>query len=496
MIESNERTPLLSKDGEVVDGRPRANTQLHRTIDLPNAISIGIGIMLGSGIFVSPGGVMQNAGSFGLSIFIWIACGILSLLGGLCYAELGTSIPESGGDYAYISKLYPDWVGFLRLWVELIIIRPGCHAAIAITFAIHVLQPVFMYCEGFMPPLSKKFIAAASILLFTWLNMVSVKWSCRVNLYSGYAKVLSLVFIIALGIVMAIVGDRKNFEYDNFIAGTETDVCKLSLAAYAGLWSFAGWTDINLITEELINPKRNLPLAIIFSTGGIVILYVLVNLAYFTVLTPSQSMQVATAQLFSDAIIPRAPFIIPIFVALACFGGINGSLFASGRLFYVAGKKKHLPPLLSMVSINSLTPSPAVFLNGALSVLMVINDDIYSLINYTNFIYFVCIILALAGLIKMKLKGETSGATIHVPLSLIFLTIILMGAIVIAAAIITPWETLVAVVVTLSGLPIYFILVRPVGPCKRLQPTIHRLFDKCSKILQKILLVIPEEKSE
>ena len=150
--------PLTDNSGEETETRPRASTQLYRTIDLPNAISIAIGIMLGSGIFVSPGkvqqwsictrvinltllgGVMQNAGSFGLSIIIWILCGLLSLLGGLCYAELGTSIPESGGDYAYISKIYPDWVGFLRLWVELIIIRPGCHAAIAVTFSIHVLQ--------------------------------------------------------------------------------------------------------------------------------------------------------------------------------------------------------------------------------------------------------------------------------------------------------------------------------------------------------------------
>jgi L-type amino acid transporter 5 len=75
-----------------------------------------------------------------MSIIIWILTGVFSMLGGLCYAELGTSIPESGGDYAYISKNYPDWVGFLRMWVELLIIRPGCHAATALTFSIHCLQ--------------------------------------------------------------------------------------------------------------------------------------------------------------------------------------------------------------------------------------------------------------------------------------------------------------------------------------------------------------------
>ena len=96
--------------------------------------------MLGSGIFVSPGGVMANAGSFGSSIIIWVVCGLFSLLGGLCYAELATVIPESGGDYTYCNRIFPDIIGFLRLWVEVIIIRPGCHAAVAVTFAVHILQ--------------------------------------------------------------------------------------------------------------------------------------------------------------------------------------------------------------------------------------------------------------------------------------------------------------------------------------------------------------------
>lgn len=131
----------------------------------------------------------------------------------------------------------------------------------------------------------------------------------------------------------------------------------------------------------ILQANNNRFLNPIWSTGGIVLLYVLVNLSYFTVLSVRssfysvfifeifvqiifsnqrvQAAEVATAQVFCDNIFPQLSFLIPIFVALSCFGGINGSLFASGRIFYVAGKKGHLPPFLSMVSIGANTPAPA-----------------------------------------------------------------------------------------------------------------------------------------
>ena len=184
--------------------------------------------MLGSGIFVSPGGVMANAGSFGSSIIIWVLCGVFSLLGGLCYAELGTLIPESGGDYTYCNRIFPDIIGFLRLWVEVIIIRPGCHAAVAVTFALHVLQVGILLISlrvsvikpffpgQSVPSIPKKLIAAACITLFSWLNMYSIKGSTMVNSYTAFAKTISLILIIGVGIWKAGQGEIQNFMPDEF----------------------------------------------------------------------------------------------------------------------------------------------------------------------------------------------------------------------------------------------------------------------------------------
>ncbi|CBY39349.1 unnamed protein product [Oikopleura dioica] len=458
-------------------------TRLERNLGLYDAVGIGVGIMLGSGIFVSPGGVMANAGSFGSSIIIWVLCGVFSLLGGLCYAELGTLIPESGGDYTYCNRIFPDIIGFLRLWVEVIIIRPGCHAAVAVTFALHVLQVGILLISlrvsvikpffpgQSVPSIPKKLIAAACITLFSWLNMYSIK---------------------------AGQGEIQNFMPDEFWKGSTTDFPKLCLACYSGLWSFAGWTDIVLVTEEIQNPAKNVPLAIIISCTLIIGLYCLVNLAYFTVLTVKASA-IATAQVFIEKALPNLPghqYIIPILVSLACFGGVNGSLFASGRYYFVAGRNNHMPPILSMVQIHRNTPSVACFVNGLLSTAMLFNDDIYSLINYTNFIYFVCIILAIGGLAYLKITGQADGSTVKVPLPILILTLIMFSGVVLGAMVLTPYETLGGIILTLTGLPIYFIFVQPRGKLLEWKQNMQPRYENFSRFIQKLMVVVPETKEE
>ncbi|CAG5090428.1 Oidioi.mRNA.OKI2018_I69.PAR.g12596.t1.cds [Oikopleura dioica] len=472
-------------------------TRLERTLGLFDAVGIGVGIMLGSGIFVSPGGVMANAGSFGSSIIIWVLCGVFSLLGGLCYAELGTLIPESGGDYTYCNRIFPDIIGFLRLWVEVIIIRPGCHAAVAVTFAVHILQPFFPGQS--VPSTPKKLIAAACITLFSWLNMYSIRGSTMVNSYTAFAKTISLILIIGVGIMKAAQGEIYNFMPEEFWKDSTTDFPKLCLACYSGLWSFAGWTDIVLVTEEIQNPGKNVPLSIIISCTLIIGLYCLVNLAYFTVLTRTEASAIATAQVFIEKALPTLPghqYIIPVLVSLACFGGVNGSLFASGRYYFVAGRNNHMPPILSMVQIHRNTPSVACFLNGLLSTAMLFNDDIYSLINYTNFIYFVCIILAISGLAYLKITGQATGSTVKVPLPILILTLIMFSGVVLGAMVLTPYETLGGCILTLTGLPVYFIFVRPRGKLLEWREKIEPQYEKFSRFVQKLMVVVPETKEE
>lgn len=138
-----------------------AKIKLKRKITLMNGVALIVGTIIGSGIFVSPAGVFQSTQSVGVSIVVWCLSGAFSTLGALCYAELGTSITKSGGDYAYIYVAFGPLAGFLRLWVALLIIRPTTQAIVALTFAQYAAKPFFPDCE---PPESALRLLAAVCL--------------------------------------------------------------------------------------------------------------------------------------------------------------------------------------------------------------------------------------------------------------------------------------------------------------------------------------------
>ncbi|KAG1657841.1 Y+L amino acid transporter 2 [Nymphon striatum] len=327
---------------------PKEKVTLKKQLGLMNGVTIIVGVIVGSGIFISPKGVLQEAGSVGVSLVIWISCGILSLIGALCYAELGTSIIKSGGDYAYINEAFGPLPAFLYLWVALLIIMPTGHAIISITFANYILYPVFGTC---VPPENAVRLIAALVLYFyiplfssvlqaleeesswkqnksalansassmqslmakdldlmliivnniyvdndsaeyyrlcilTFINCYNVTWATRVQGIFTFTKILALVIIIFAGIIYLGIGEKNAFE--NAFDESTTDPGHIALAFYSGIFSFAGWNYLNFVTEELKDPYKNLPRAIWISMPLVTIIYFLANVAYFSVLTPQE----------------------------------------------------------------------------------------------------------------------------------------------------------------------------------------------------------------
>ncbi|XP_050186927.1 large neutral amino acids transporter small subunit 2-like, partial [Myiozetetes cayanensis] len=148
---------------------------LKKEIGLLSACGIIVGNIIGSGIFVAPKGVLAHSGAVGPSLLVWGVTGAVTAVGALCYAELGVAIPRAGGDYAYVCHVFGGLLGFLRLWISVLVIYPTNQAVIALTFANYVLQPLYPSCHT--PEAAQRLLAAACLLLLTWVNCPSVPFT-------------------------------------------------------------------------------------------------------------------------------------------------------------------------------------------------------------------------------------------------------------------------------------------------------------------------------
>ncbi|KAK0183469.1 hypothetical protein PV327_001507 [Microctonus hyperodae] len=354
--------------------------KLEAKMSLLNGVTVIVGSIIGSGIFVSPTGVIMHTGSVNMALIVWTASGIFSMVGAYCYAELGCMIKRSGADYAYIMETFGSFAAFIRLWVECMIVRPCSQAIVALTFSIYVLKPFFPDCAP--PADAARLLAAVCICTLAFVNCWDVKWATRVQDVFTYAKLLALFVIICAGAYQLIYGHTEHFTFEN----TRTEATSIALSFYSGLFAYNGWNYLNFIIEELKDPVRNLPKAIAISCTLVTIVYVLTNVAFYTTLSPKDVLSSeAVAVTFANHLFGIMAWIIPVFVALSTFGAVNGILLTSSRLFYAGACEGQMPEILTMIQVSRLTPAPAVICMAILSMLYLTSSNINALINYVGF---------------------------------------------------------------------------------------------------------------
>uniref|UniRef100_A0A452UG92 b(0,+)-type amino acid transporter 1 n=1 Tax=Ursus maritimus TaxID=29073 RepID=A0A452UG92_URSMA len=469
-----------------IQSKEPKTTSLQKEVGLLSGICIIVGTIIGSGIFISPKSVLSNTEAVGPCLIIWAACGVLATLGALCFAELGTMITKSGGEYPYLMEAFGPIPAYLFSWTSLFVIKPTSFAIICLSFSEYVCAPFYSGCEP--PKVVVKCLLGARMLITT-VNSLSVRLGSYVQNVFTAAKLVIVAIIIISGLVLLAQGNTRNFE--NSFEGTQLSVGAISLAFYNGLWAYDGWNQLNYITEELRNPFRNLPLAIIIGIPLVTGCYILMNVSYFTVMTPTELLQSqAVAVTFGDRVLYPASWVVPLFVAFSTIGAANGTCFTAGRLVYVAGREGHMLKVLSYISVRRLTPAPAIIFYGIIATIYIIPGDINSLVNYFSFAAWLFYGLTILGLVVMRFTKKDLERPIKVPIFIPILVTLISVFLVVAPIVSQPaLEYLYCVLFILSGLIFYFLFV-------------HHKFGWAQKIsrpitmhLQMLMEVVPPEET-
>ncbi|XP_030625656.1 cystine/glutamate transporter [Chanos chanos] len=459
---------------------------LRRSIGLLPGISFITGTVVGSGIFVAPKGVLMNTGSVGLSLLVWALCGVLSTFGALCYAELGTTFKKSGGHYTYLLETLGPLPAFLRLWAEFIFIRPAVASYVSLAFGRYVVEPFFTPCVA--PPAVIKLVSILGVSFVVAVNSWSVSLASRTQVTLTVVKMSALVLIIVPGILALNRGQTENFQ--NAFDSESFTLTKLPLAFYSGLYAYGGWFYLNFVTEEVINPNRNIPLAIIFSMVTVTVCYVLVNVAYYTMMTPGELlMSDAVAVTFASRALQSVASVVPILVAVSCLGALNGGFFGAPRMLFVGAREGQWPALFSMIHIRRQTPLPAVLFLYPLVVVMVARGEIFQLINFASFSRWLFIAMATLGMLIHRYRFPEFPRPFKVPLGIAVTFTVVCFFIVGLSLYSDPWNTGGSCALTLTGVPVYYITVKH----QHLPAWCRKAFNYCSQQLQILLEVAQQE---
>ena len=347
--------------------------RLPRHLGLWSAVAVLIGSTIGSGIFRVPATVAERLQDPGPVLLAWVLGGIIALFGALTLAELAGALPRSGGVFAYILEAFGPLPAFLFGWSELTVIRASALGAIATIFAEYLGRFIALTA------MEVRWVAAAAVVTVGALNYVGVNRAAVLMNVSTVAKYAALAVLVLLA--FAVGGGSTTHFTPAWSAGVNLSLIATALIAI--MWTYDGWADLSFMGGEVKNPGRTLPMALIVGTIGILVIYLLLNVAYIY-LVPLPEM--AKSPLIAATAAERIPLlgrhagaVIAGVVMLSCFSTLIGSMMTGPRIFFAMADRGLFFQSIARVSPRFQSPSVAIWLATALGVIYVLLNDFQQL---------------------------------------------------------------------------------------------------------------------
>lgn len=372
--------------------------ELVRELNAWHATSIVVGTIIGSGVFLVPAEMIQAVGSAKLVYLAWIVGGALSFFGALTYAELGAVRPFAGGEYVYVRDGFGPLPGFLYAWTWFLIAKPASIASVT-SGLVRVLS-TFPAMSSLSNPLlrlgsfnftSGHVVAIGATIFISAVNYLGVRKAGNFQLVMTGLKVAMIALIIGAGF-SATTGTWSNFG-TSFL-GAKGGMAGFMAALVAALWAYDGWNDLNMVSGEISNPERNIPIALIVGVAIVGALYIGVNAAVQYVM-PASAVAVSSVPASAATQIALGPWsaaLVSAGMALSMLVTLNGTIMSGGRVPYAVARDGYFFKALAEVHPRFHTPSLAIVVQAIMAIALLIVGgafkDLFSLAIFAEWLFY------------------------------------------------------------------------------------------------------------
>lgn len=428
---------------------------LRRDLGLPQVMLTVIGIVIGSGIFALPAIVFAQAQAPGLGLFSWFVGGLMSLAAGLTVAELAAAMPRAGGSYVFLTEAYGEVVGFLQGWAQFLAYNSALQAALAMLFT--------TYLTALIPlsSMAQKVVGLILITILTVINSVGVRFGGMIQVVSTIGKLVPIGLLILVGLPHA---QPANFA--PLLPTTKSFAAGLAGAVLPILWAYDGWLNVGMLAEEVRDPQRNLPRALIGGLAVVTVVYALFNAALIGVIP------IGSLVLEEKPVVPMAQLLfgnvgakmIAVGMLISMLGTLNAIVMTAPRYYYAMARDGLFPwaRMVSQLHARYQTPVVALVLSYLWSIVLLFSGQFGQLLNLVvlvSWLFYVLTMIAVFVLRKKRPEMKRPYKAWGYPV--VPLIGILSGIWIVWNSFQNdPWTSVTGLVLTLSGLPVYWFLRR------------------------------------
>jgi basic amino acid/polyamine antiporter, APA family len=432
--------------------------ELRKSLRTWDGIALLIGIIIGSGIYSTPYLIAGYLPSFAAAAMAWVGVGVFVIISGLVYAELGTRLPATGGEYVYIERAFGRWAGFMFGWAQLFIIRTSSAAGLSIIAADYI--GFFIPIQG----LSHTMVAVGLLAVLGGVNLIGVQWASLLNKFSTSVKVTALVLFAVAGLLFLQTVDVQFGQVAAPTTGLSHEG-NLIAALFLIIFSYTGWDRVGYVAGEMKDPRKSMPRTMILGLTIVLVIYWAVNTVYYGVLGVEGLRATSTpaAEVAGQLVGGGGAAVVAILAIISAVGSINGTMMASSRVYYAMARDGLLFRWLNHVHPRFRTPSRAVLAHVVwASVILIARGNFATIVASMVFGVLIFYGLTAVALFKFRREGLGEELAYKIPGYPWLLGIYLLAVVgMLVARVIFAWESsLLDAAFLATGLPVSWFWLR------------------------------------